>query len=292
MSGGPDSLALLLLAHAACPEDIAAATVDHGLRPDSAAEAKMVADLCGSLGIPHTSLKVTVKPGNMQSVARDARYAALGEWHDAANVAAIMTAHHADDQAETFLMRLNRGSGLGGLSSIRPMTTIPVHGGTLYRPLLQWRKAELEAIVAAAGIEPVRDPSNEDDRFDRARMRKILVDADWLDVTAIAQSAAHLERAQSTFELLAQDEWNGQVKRIGKRYVYRPSSPDQVQLLVMERVISALGSSDGSKVSRSAIDRLRNRLLAGQSGNLGGVLVTPVGDAWRFEKEPPRNSTA
>lgn len=252
----------------------------------------MVADLCSRLGIPHTVLNVTVRPGNMQSAARDARYAALGEWHDAANVAAVMTAHHADDQAETFLMRLNRGSGLGGLSSIRPMTTIPVHGGSLHRPLLQWRKAELETIIASAGLDPVRDPSNEDDRFDRARMRKILADADWLDVGAIAQSAAHVERAQSTFELLAQHEWNGQVKRIGKRYVYRPSSPDQVQLLVIERVIAAIGGSDRLKVNRSAIDRLRGRLLAGQSGNLGGVLVTPVGDAWRFEKEPPRNSAS
>lgn len=252
----------------------------------------MVAALCSRIGVAHTVMNVTVKPGNIQGEARNARYAALGKWHDAANVAAVMTAHHADDQAETFLMRLNRGSGLGGLSGIRPMTTIPGHGGALFRPLLDWRKAELEAIVAAAGIDPVRDPSNADDRFDRVRMRTILADADWLDVAAIARSAAHLERAQNTLEVLAQREWDGQVKRIGRRYVYRPHQPEQVQLLVIERVICMIAGGSASKVSRSAIDRLRGRLQSGQAGNLGGVLVKPVGDAWRFEKEPPRGPAA
>ncbi|MEC7398775.1 MAG: tRNA lysidine(34) synthetase TilS, partial [Pseudomonadota bacterium] len=118
MSGGPDSLALLLLAQAAFPGMVEAATVDHGLRSESADEARFVAGLCRDRGIPHEILTCAVEAGNMQDRARSARYAALDQWAKEHAIAAIATAHHADDQAETLLMRLNRGSGLSGLSGI------------------------------------------------------------------------------------------------------------------------------------------------------------------------------
>ena len=102
---------MLLLAHAALPGRIEAATVDHGLRTESAAEAGAVAGFCADMGVPHTSLKVEVAPGNLQSQARDARYAALGRWLEERGLAALVSAHHADDQAETLLARLNRASG-------------------------------------------------------------------------------------------------------------------------------------------------------------------------------------
>ena len=185
-------------------------------------------------------------------------------------------------------MRLNRGSGLAGLAGIRAHAIIPGHGGALHRPLLGWRKAELEQIVADAGIEPARDPSNADDRFDRARLRKALAAADWLDVEAVARSAALLDAAMRDFEWLAAQEYERQVRRIGARYVYRPAGVEQVQLLVMERVIAKLGG----EAALSALARLRDRLLAGEGSNLAGVLVTPLGDAWRFEKEPPRSNSS
>ena len=286
MSGGPDSLALLLLAHAAFPGQIAAASVDHGLRPENADEARMVAALCAQIHVPHSILPVTLAAGNVQAEARLARYAALGTWCDQAARDVLLTAHHADDQAETLLMRLNRGSGLAGLAGIRAHAIIPGHGGALHRPLLGWRKAELERIVADAGIEPARDPSNADDRFDRARLRKALAATDWLDVEAVARSAALLDAAMRDFEWLAAQEYERQVRRIGARYVYRPAGVEQVQLLVMERVIAKLGG----EAALSALARLRERLLAGEGSNLAGVLVTPLGDAWRFEKEPPRRN--
>lgn len=246
----------------------------------------MVAALCAELGVPHATLKVNLEAGNVQSAARTARYAALGQWCDDTKRAVLLTAHHADDQAETLLMRLNRGSGLAGLAGIRAQAVIPGHGGALHRPLLGWRKAELEAVVAAAGLEPARDPSNQDDSFDRARIRKALAEADWLDVDALASSAALLDAALRDFEILAAQECDRQVRRIGAKFVYRPASVTQVQLMVMERVMAKLGGA----APMSSLARLRDTLLTGKSGNLAGVMVTPVGDAWRFEKEPPRKT--
>ena len=289
VSGGPDSLALLLLANAASPGLIAAATIDHGLRQANADEAKMVEGVCRGLNVPHSVIKVELGAGNLQSAARAARYEALGRWHDEVNVEAVLTAHHADDQAETFLMRLNRGSGLGGLAGIRRFERIPGWGGHLHRPLLDWRKSELEKIVRDAGIEPARDPSNEDDRFDRSRMRKRLAEADWLDRAAIARSAAHLADAEAIVDRLVQHEWDERVKRVGKSYVYRPSKPaypNTIRLRVTERLIAELGGD----ARGNAIARLLDRLAKGEGGNLAGILVKVVGDVWRFEPEPPRKT--
>ncbi|MEQ1639906.1 MAG: tRNA lysidine(34) synthetase TilS, partial [Novosphingobium sp.] len=195
VSGGPDSLALLLLAHAALPGRVAAATVDHGLRAESAAEAGFVADVCARLGVPHAILQVELAKGNVQAEARAARYAALAGWIAAAGLAALATAHHADDQAETLLLRLNRGSGVAGLAGVRAKGLIPGTRLPLLRPVLGWRRAELAKLVA--GLDAVQDPSNTDDRFDRARLRKALAGVDWLDASALAQSAAHLADADA-----------------------------------------------------------------------------------------------
>src|SRR6476646_5114047 len=122
VSGGPDSLALLLLSAAARPGRVAAATVDHQLRPESRTEAEMVADVCERLGIPHAILSVQwdEKPATaVQERARAARYALLGGWIEERNLRGLVTAHHLDDQAETLLMRLNRGSGARGLAGMR-----------------------------------------------------------------------------------------------------------------------------------------------------------------------------
>ena len=166
VSGGPDSLALLLLAHAAYPGRVHAATVDHGLRAESAAEAAFVARLCGELGVPHVTLAANMTDKvNVQAAARARRYALLGRWAGEVKAGCLLTAHHLDDQAETLVMRLLRGSGLAGLSGVRAVNP------PLVRPLLGWRRDELAAVVRAAGVEPVADPSNQDERFDRARLR-------------------------------------------------------------------------------------------------------------------------
>ena len=197
VSGGPDSLALLLLAHGAGLA-IEAATVDHRMRPGSDNEALAVGVICGELGVPHCILTIDdERSGNLSAWARRARYRLLEGWADERGLAAIATAHHADDQLETVIMRLNRGSGVAGLAGIR------ARNGRIVRPLLGWRRAELRAIVDAAGIAPLDDPSNRDDRFDRARLRKALADADWLDPLAVAKSAALAAEAESVIQWVA-----------------------------------------------------------------------------------------
>ncbi len=120
VSGGPDSMALLDLAVQAWPGRVAAATLDHGLRAESAAEAAMVARWCAQRRVPHATLAPeTAVSGNIQDWARRQRYAQLEAWRAGAGLDWILTAHHADDQLETLLMRLNRGSGVGGLAGVR-----------------------------------------------------------------------------------------------------------------------------------------------------------------------------
>src|SRR5688500_5455850 len=169
VSGGPDSLAMLLLAEAAIPGRFEVATVDHGLRPASAGECALVAQICADRAVPCSILQVTVAPGNVQNEARKARYAALTAWAEQRVLSAIATAHHADDQAETLLMRLNRGSGLSGLAGVREEGLLvgPLFMCPVIRPLLHFRRSELAEVVARSGIAPIEDPSNSDDRFDR-----------------------------------------------------------------------------------------------------------------------------
>jgi tRNA(Ile)-lysidine synthase len=286
VSGGPDSLALLLLARAALPSRVEAATVDHGLRAESAEEADFVARLCGDLGIPHAILPVAVAPGNTQDRARQARYTALDKWTAARGMSAIAMAHHADDQAETLLMRLNRGSGLSGLAGVRASTKIP--GGTvaLVRPLLGWRRAELRDIVAAAGIDPVQDSSNADRRFDRVRMREALRDCDWIDVTALAVSAAHIAEAEEAFDILAAREWAECVERHEGALRYRPKGPSLIRKRVVQRIIAEFGG----EAELSQVADTIAKLEKGGAGTLAGVMARARKDVWTFAAEPPRRT--
>jgi len=284
VSGGPDSLALLLLAHAAMPDRIEAATVDHGLRPESASEAAMVAELCAAYGIPHRILSVRVANGNLQDKARAARYAALGKWMDERSLGALATAHHADDQAETFIMRLNRGSGVSGLAGVRARGTVPGTPHVVLRPLLGWRRAELGGIVSAARLEAVNDPSNRDPRFDRVRIREALRKADWLDVQAITASAAHLADAEAVLQWAAQREWTEAV-RVGEGEIsYAPTAPVAVRLRVLARAIAMLGAEP--RVGSVAL--LLQKLQNGRDATLGGVVARVGKDRWILRKEPPR----
>jgi len=226
VSGGPDSLALLVLAAAARPGEVEAATVDHGLRPGSHAEAEMVAGVCATLDVPHVTLTVAwaSPPATaIQEKARDERYRLLSGWLDERNLSALATAHHADDQAETLLMRLNRGSGVRGLAAMRPKALIPGSSKPLLRPLLGWRHAELEALCQSSGLTPVADPSNRDAQFERVRVRQALADAEWLDATGLARSAANLAAADEALEWAASAEWDRAAVPTDQDIVYRPS---------------------------------------------------------------------
>jgi tRNA(Ile)-lysidine synthase len=172
VSGGVDSLALLLSASEVAAGRLGVASLDHGLRPESAAEVARVAELARSLGIPFHTESLGLRPGpGMEERARKARYAALDRIAREHGYAAIATAHTADDQAETLLMRLSRGAALRGAASIR------ADAPRILRPLLGIRREQTEAVVAAAGLEPVRDPSNTDPGLFRTRIRHSVLPA-------------------------------------------------------------------------------------------------------------------
>ena len=291
VSGGPDSMALLLLGAAARPGRVEAATVDHALRPESRAEAELVAGVCGRLGVPHAILTAEweQKPESaLQERARIERYRLLGRWSKERGVSALLTAHHADDQAETLVMRLNRGSGVRGLAGMRAIRRLG--DIDLVRPLLSWPRSELERICQAAGLQPVRDPSNENESFERVRVRKALAGADWLDIEGIVRSAANVADAELALEWAADAEWGWAVRESRDEIVYRPTeAPAEIQRRLVIRAVCALATEGDSQLRGSELDRLLEALEAGRTVTMRGVLCSG-GDAWRFTKAPARRS--
>jgi tRNA(Ile)-lysidine synthase len=292
VSGGPDSLALLLLAAAARPGKIEAATVDHALRPGSRDEAEMVADVCARLGVPHAILTAVweEKPATaIQERAREERYRLLAQWATERELGAIATAHHLDDQAETLLMRLARGSGARGLAGMRALAVVPGSDVLLLRPLLGWRRSELEQICAAARLEPARDPSNDDEQFERIRIRRALAEADWLDPQALASSAANLGEADAALEWATEQEWARAVTSRAAEILYRPAdAPPEIQRRLVSRAISDLATEgDGADLRGRELDRLLCILGSGGRSTLRGVLCSG-GETWRFVPAPNR----
>ncbi|MFV2051688.1 tRNA lysidine(34) synthetase TilS [Aliiroseovarius sp. YM-037] len=215
LSGGGDSTALLVALHdhlaGQCP--ISAVTVDHGLRADAAVEAAAAADLCASLGVSHRILTLDgLEDGpNLQDRARARRYAALAEWAQDVGVDAVLLGHTRDDVAEGFLLRLARGSGVDGLAE---MSAAQQRDGVLWlRPFLRTGRDDLRAYLIGRGIAWSDDPSNDDDRFDRVRMRKALPQLAELGLTvdALADTARHMRRARGALD--------AQVVEWGEKYV-------------------------------------------------------------------------
>lgn len=293
VSGGPDSLALLLLAAVARPGMIEAATVDHGLRPRAAAEAAMVSDLCEKLGVPHVTLTAqwVEKPTSaIQEQARAERYHLLSKWAGERALDAVATGHHADDQAETFLMRLARGVGVRGLAGMRAFATVPGSDVPLLRPLLQWRRHELEQVCREAGAEPAHDSSNEDSRFERVRTRRALAGSDFLDPEALASSASHLGQADAAIEWATDREWANAVRSGRDEVLYRPGgTPDEIRRRIVSRIIAQLASEGNEALRGRELDRLLGVLDTGGTATLRGVLGVG-GDEWRFTLAPKRRT--
>lgn len=293
VSGGPDSVALLLLAAAARPGLIEAATVDHGLRPESRAEAETVAALCERLGVGHAILAPDwPEPprSGLQEKARDARYAALGRWLADRGLAVLLTGHHRQDQAETLLMRLNRGSGVRGVAAMRASAALPGgSGGLLLRPLLGWGRDELAEICAAAGVAPLADSSNVDDRFERVRIRKAIAQAGWLDAEALARSAAHLAAADAALDWAADLHRAASVTEVEGAVRYCPNdAPPEIRRRVVGHILARLASEAVGEAPRGRdIDRLIAVLEGGGTSTLRGVKCSGGGD-WRFAAAPPR----
>lgn len=291
VSGGPDSVALMLLADAAFPGRVAAVTVDHGLRAGAAVEAATVAAHCTAQGIPHAILHWTGdKPAaNIQAAAREARYALMADWCAANGIAVLLTAHHADDQAETMLMRLARGSGGSGLAGIRTRRDLG-HGVTLVRPLLGVRRAALGAIVAASDWSIADDPSNRDPRYRRTHARRLLAANAWLEAPRIAEAAAHLEQVEAALEWTVDLAWAGRVTVTGKGVDLDASGlPAELVRRLVRRAIAAIAPSATPR--GPDITRLITRLEAGQAATIAGVRAYGRGTgntSWHFSPAPSR----
>jgi tRNA(Ile)-lysidine synthase len=295
VSGGPDSLALLLLAAAARPGLIEAATVDHALRDDSRKEADMVAAVCKRLGVPHAILTAEwkSKPTTaIQERARGERYRLLGKWAKERKFDAFAVAHQVDDQAETVMMRLARGSGVQGLAAMRRISPLPGSDVRLLRPLLGWSRLELEQICSGVGLKPVSDPSNQDQQFERVRVREALTDLDWLQPTAIARSAAALAAADAALHWATSVEWGRAVSEADGTLVYRPEgNPAEIRRRIVHRALLKL-ASEGRKADLRGheIDRLLGILASGRQATLRGVICSG-GEEWRFAPAPVRKNT-
>jgi tRNA(Ile)-lysidine synthase len=292
VSGGPDSLALLLLASAARPGLVEAATVDHALRAESRPEAEMVAQICNRLGVPHAILTARWD-GHPQTAiqerARGERYRLLGYWAEERGLAALATAHHADDQAETLLMRLNRGSGVRGLAAIRPRSKTPGSRVRLVRPLLGWRRSELQQICDDAGLTSAADPSNEDNRFERVRIRHALSKVSWLDPAAVARSAKHLADADSAVDWATNVEWERAVRQKGDVIVYRVTeAPSEILRRIIGRAIRRLATEGDTELRGPELDRLLATLSEGGTATIRGVICRADAPEWRFSRAPAR----
>lgn len=274
VSGGPDSLALLLLAHQTFPGRVAAATVDHQLRPESAAEAEHVARYCAQLGVTHRIL-VPDQPiaGSLQAAARKVRYALLGQWREQQAIDWLMTAHHADDQMETMLMRLNRASGVGGLAGIRSRQ------GRLLRPLLGMRRADLVQLVADNGWSAVDDPSNRDMRFDRVRVRRALAAiAGDLDPVSAASSALALAEADQaliwmTDRLVAERMVAGDIGLT----IDINDLPAELERRLIARALATI-APDRAAPRGEALSRAMTLLAGGRTAMLGDVILSQSPD--------------
>lgn len=290
VSGGPDSLALLLLFHEVALRNFDVATVDHGLRPESAGEAAMVARICAERGIPHRTLTIALAKGSaVQERARAARYHALAGWMRAQGLSSLVTAHHADDQAETMVMRLNRGAGLRGLAAMRSVSQVPgAPDLPLLRPLLGWRRSELGAVVDAARIAPALDPSNHDASYERVRVREAMTSASMFDANGFATSAAHLAQADEALDWAVAQLWEQVAVDASVIHITPlPDLPRVLALRLLERVMTHFNAPfpRGGELVRW-LESLEARGVA----TLGGIKADGRDGTWRFKLAPKRRN--
>jgi tRNA(Ile)-lysidine synthase len=289
VSGGPDSLALLILAATARPGCVESATVDHGLRPESGGEAAMVASLCKKLGVRHQTLLADWSEpptANLQAEARALRYRLLNGWAAERGMPFVATAHHSDDLAVTLLLRIARVAGVGGLGGTRARRALSEEV-MLIRPLLGWRKAELAELVAEAGIEAIDDPSNRDPKHDRSRIRRFLGTSDWADPARLAASASALRDADEALDWALAPLLSSRVRQDGDALLIEPLDlPRELK----RRLLLAAFAELGAPAPRGPeLIRAMEKLGAGGSATLSGIKLEG-GRLWRLSPAPPRRS--
>ncbi len=287
VSGGPDSMALLWLMASLLPGQVWAATVDHGLRKGSDEEARMVASFCGREHVPHSTLRPAAPiRGSLQAAARAERYQLLEQWRDANALDHILTAHHADDQLETIVMRLNRSSGVGGLAAIR------ARNGVVLRPLLAWRRADLVDLALENDLPFVDDPSNSDNRFDRARLRQALQSQTVLDPAAAARSAGWLAEADEALDW-AVERLIASWPDASDIAVIRDDGypPEMFRRIVAQRLRA---NTPQLALRGASLDGVIAAMRDGRRAMVGALLIDAVrgleGTIWRISAAPGRKA--
>lgn len=316
ISGGPDSTALLALAarwvtrlksrRRRAPKLIAV-TVDHGLRADAAREAAAVKRLALSFGVTHRTLRWRgKKPGSaLQEAARYARYRLLAQAAAEAGYAHVLTAHTLDDQAETVLFRLARGSGLLGLAGMAPVAPLPHDmsagddaGIALVRPLLRVSKDRLSATLKAARLPFSDDPTNRDLRFTRPRLRLLMpmLAHEGLDARGLARFATRMRRAETAIEFavdaarqaLAPAPWPDRKAIVFETTLFA-ALPAEVALRLLGRAVAHAGNE--GPVELGKLETLYGELRLAQSRlrrTLAGALVTLANARLTVERAPAR----
>jgi len=299
VSGGPDSTALLWRCAqwaTAGKRFIAAATVDHRLRPESAAEAASVALLCEKLGIAHTTLVWEgEKPkAGLPERAREARYGLLANHAREIGADTVVTGHHLDDQAETVLMRLLRGSGVAGLAGMAAMSERD--GVTIARPLLEVTKGELIACCQEAGLPYFEDPSNRNTQFTRARLRQMLAE-EGMDARALARLARRAARAEDALKTMTDEAEArlGLVAHSACSIEALMAEPPEIALRLIASAVANVGGRDARRLGLEKIEALAEAIA--EAHRKRETFSANVGRAWvnlsrkgrlEVEPEPPR----
>ena len=271
LSGGPDSTALFLVADQVCRRrgvSLQVFHVNHGLRAEAEAEAVQIEGLCRLRGRPCTILRWTdEKPATgMHRAARDARYDLMATACRSIGVTTLLVAHHLEDQAETVLHRIARDTGPDGLAGMAPLTHL--HGIRLVRPLLPVSKATLEAYIAAAEVPVLRDPSNQDRRFARARLRDMAAPLAAAGVTAarLGRLASLMGRARGAMDRLTAERLSGCVYMSAAGYTWlRLAGFRALPRPVARRVLSGLVQTVGGGIYPPRGDRLDRATALGRS---------------------------
>jgi tRNA(Ile)-lysidine synthase len=292
VSGGPDSVALMLLAaewaakHAVT---LIVYTVNHGLRAEAASECQFVGDAAKALGLSVQVLEWTsAKPKTgLQAAARSARYRLIGEAMARDDVGLLLTAHHLDDQAETMMMRLAHGSGIGGLGGMSRFST--VEGVCICRPLLDVRRDDLLALLSARHQEFIEDPSNQSTQFERVRWRQALPELGAMGVSPerLGQLSRRLKRADAALNALAEQSLEAIVTTddFGVCHIDR-SAFEALEPEIAVRVLANLLGNAGLGQVETVCERLMRPEFSGAV--LGGFVLHPRKDSILIFRESGR----
>ncbi|SMO88799.1 tRNA lysidine(34) synthetase TilS [Paracoccus laeviglucosivorans] len=288
LSGGGDSTALLHLAHGwAAGRKLMAATVDHGLRAESASEARLAHAAATALGIAHETLawRRQGQGGNLMAQARDARLRLLAEWAHRHGLSAVLLGHTQDDQAETLLMRLARGAGVDGLAGMAEARR--AQDMIWLRPMLTISRADLRDWLRVRRIGWIDDPSNENEDYDRVRIRKALAALD-LPLAQLAQSATNLATARDALQDFADQVAQGTFAHLGSLGLplaaFRRAPPEIRRRLLVAGLRFVTGADYPPR--RETLLRAISVLNTGGRVTLDGVIAQAADTHLRLIREP------